>query len=248
VSQTSFVTGVRPVKANERRAKMRRAISLTFLLALASIALGQEAGFVDTRPGSQPEPHVTGGSADGGGMGCGGCVIVAPLKIEIQRLTLIDRQPFPLVEWTVRVTNQTKAPIRLPSSLSWSDLSEEVGVDRRQVQRLHLRQTAECGASGDKPASKRRAGVSMYGAPDGKRDVMTLDAGQWMTVIGTGAGCSFPRGGFDSYAVSLQLSQVEWYREKNEDRENSRSVYSMIASEPVKWDGARDFVAGQIPK
>ncbi|WP_263374493.1 hypothetical protein [Granulicella aggregans] len=75
---------------------MRRAISLTFLLTLASMALGQDAGFMDTRPGSQPEPHVTGSSADVGGMGCVGCVIVAPLKIEIQRLTLIDCQPFPI--------------------------------------------------------------------------------------------------------------------------------------------------------
>jgi hypothetical protein len=216
--------------------------------ALASMAFGQEAGFLDARSGSQAEPRVTGGSANGGGVGCGGCVVTAPLKIEIERLTLIDRQPFPLVEWTVRVTNQTKAAIQVPSSLSWSGPSQEVGLDRRKVQRLYLSQTADCAASGDKPASTRRSGVSMYGAPDGARDVITLDAGQWVTVTGRGAGCGFPRVGSDSYAVSADLSQVEWYRENNEDRENSRLVYSMVVSQPVKWDGARDFVAARSAK
>ena len=86
-------------------------------LVVASVS-GQEAGFLDTRPGSQPEPSITRGSADGGGIGCGGCVTADPLRVEIERLTLIDRGPFPGVEWTIRVTNQTKSPIQLPSSLS----------------------------------------------------------------------------------------------------------------------------------
>jgi hypothetical protein len=46
---------------------------------------------------------------------------------------------------------------------------------------------------------------------DGARDVVTLDAAQWVIVMGNGAACGFPRAGSDSYAVSLQMAQVEWY-------------------------------------
>ena len=213
-------------------------------LAVASVS-GQEAGFLDTRPGSQPEPSITGGSADGGGIGCGGCVIADPLRVEIERLTLIDLGAFSGVEWTIRVTNQTNSPIQLPSSLSWSGPAVSRTMGRRKVQRIYFGETANCDASSERAASKYRAGVSMYAPSDGARDVVTLEAGQWVTVVGYGAACGFPRAGSDSYQVSVGLTQVEWYRAKEEDREDSRSVYSMVSSQPVKWDGAHDFVKAE---
>ncbi|WP_221313087.1 hypothetical protein [Granulicella aggregans] len=214
----------------------------------AALALGQEAGFLDTRPGSQPAPSITGGSADGGGIGCGGCVVMNPLKVEIERLTLIDRGPSPGVEWTIRVTNQTKNPIQLPSSLSWSGSAVSGSMGRTKAQRIYFGETADCEASSDRAASKYRAGASMYAPPDGARDVVTLEAGQWVTVVGYGAACGFPRAGSDSYAVSVGLTQVEWYRAKEGDREDSRSVYSMVSSQPVNWDGAHDFVKANTTK
>jgi hypothetical protein len=133
-----------------------------------SSGLGQEAGFLDMRPGSQPEPLVTGGSADGGGMGCGGCVVMAPLRVEIEHLILIDRGPFPGVEWTIRITNQTKKPIQLPSSLSWSDSVASTSFGRSKFQRIYFGETADCRATGDRAAS--RAGWRVHVCLSGRRE------------------------------------------------------------------------------
>ena len=218
------------------------------LATASACASGQEAGCLDTRPGSQREPSITGGAADGGGFGCGGCLLADPLTVEIERLTLIDRGPFPGVEWTIRVTNQTKSPIQLPNSLSWSGPAVSVSMGRSKVQRIYFGETADCEATSERAAAKHRAGASMYASPDGARNVVTLDAGQWVTVMGNGAACGFPRAGSDSYAVSVALTQVEWYREKEEDRESSRSVYSMVSSQVVKWDGTHDFVKAEAAR
>jgi hypothetical protein len=213
-------------------------------LAVASVS-GQEARFLDTRSGSQPEPSIIGGSADGGGIGCGSCVIAYPIKIEIERLSLVDRGPSPAVEWTIRVTNQTKGPIQLPSSLSWSGPAVSGSMGQLKVQRIYFGETAECDASSKRAAPKQRAGTSMYAPPDDSRDVVTLEAGQWVTVMGDGAACGFPRAGSDTYAISVTLTQVEWHRANGGDRETSRLVYPMVSSQLVRWDGTREFVKAE---
>ena len=220
---------------------MRLAISLLFAVLASGICRGQEAAYVDTRPGSQAEPDTISGSAVGGGIGCGGCVLAPdPLKIEIEKMIFLDTSPRPSVEWTLRVTNQTDKPVQLPSSLSWSSAVKSVGVDRRRVLRLYVGQEASCGDPKGKHV-KQSAEVLLYGAADKETDVVTLDPGQWLTIVGHGPACAYPRAGTDTYIATVDLSTVDWYKENGDLKSDTRPIYSFLRSAPVKWDGSESY-------
>ena len=217
------------------RYSARALLTALLLVHTASRLYAQEAAFIDTRSGSERELPVTEGSATGGGyIGCGaGCLTQFPLKIELQKLTMLDSSTTPTVEWTVRITNLTDHEIRLPSSLSWSTSEQHNELGQRSVLRMSIATFAQCVNSIGTPTPALWVSTQLYGSSDGLKNVAVLDPGQWATITGYGPACSIPRNSSDAYRVTVNVSQVVWSEAKGRQREDSRTVYS-VASEPSR--------------
>ncbi len=230
-----------------------RPLSFVALILLCACIHAQEDAYIDARAGSEPRPKFDRGMGSGGGMGCGdGCKVEEPVKIELTKMIATDSVPpesadwYPkiqsarTVEWTVRITNQTKKPLYIPTSLSWSGEERREGKSQAVLD-LSISLWVRCVRGINQRVLDLSSFVDLYGAVDRSSHVMPVEPSHWITVVGTGAACPVPNQE-DQYRTSVSIDKVSRFREDGKDLEDSQPLLGFSQSQTIFWIGEGTWI------
>lgn len=192
------------------RGSMRLASSsipaMLLALALHRTAVAQEAGFVDARNPSEPEPQIKtssfGASSSGG---TGARVVSYPLAVTLEKIEPANSENGPAVLWTVRLTNKSDRTILVPGSANWSQVtrtSNNVRVAKTLT--VHVQSTCD-----GKAYFQHLSPAHFYGDGTQGDGMITVDPGEWVTISGIGPACSVASSNAAYKAVAL-ISSVTW--------------------------------------
>jgi hypothetical protein len=229
----------------------RFALRAAHLIAVTSFSLcmlhgvqssAQEAAYVDTRdsPARRIPPKGDGADDALAKETCGeNCKLQDPLILQLVKLDLGPQ----LIEWTVRVGNQSQHTLRLPSSVIKSGLALESSPGHKVFFNLSI--TASLACASREGTQRFPLEINLYGSPDGSAGISTLDPGQWMTIVGRADVCDNPGNDRDSYSFNAKVSLLDSYRKDNKDVEDVLPIYQSSSSGLVHWDGHGELASGR---
>jgi hypothetical protein len=225
---------------------MRPAIRVVCLVGMSLVAAfgyGQEAGYVNVAKASAVEPKFVTGTAGGAGIGtnAGGVIDYAyPIEISLVRLEPTSGLNGPTVEWTARIRNTGTKSLVLPDSNSWSGVASTEG-GKSKMRSASFSFLPTCG--GKRVYQKMTLGM-LYGDPGGVAGI-TVDPGQWVTIVGSGRRCPVEDTSAQ-YSLSFSLDLRTWTPVEG-GYSNDNQTLRQASTQAFSWNGNQVWVMNSKP-